>query len=140
MSVSLYIIQLVEAPLRRFMLMAAEFSSKNDLGNKQEKKVKYPFNGVAFNLIDKFLVLGYAQKYIDYAFKYLKREIDVNRKVRYEFFKFQERPAIINEICNDYSEELINNDSIYGLIFLCCLKVLLHAKIHLAQMLLCINQ
>lgn len=97
--------------------MAAEFSSKNDLGNKQEKKVKYPFNGIAFNLIDKFLVLGYDQKLIDNAFKHSKKEVKVNKKIRYEFFTFQERPAIINDICNDYSKELIDNDLISGLIF-----------------------
>ena len=36
--------------------------SDQNLDIDSEKKVKYPFSGVAPNLIDKFLVLRYDQK------------------------------------------------------------------------------
>lgn len=85
----------------------------------QKKKVKYPFSGVAPNLIDKFLVLGYDQKVIDYTFKYFKRSDDLKPalKTRFDFFDFEERPSIINEICNDYTKDLLENDLILELIF-----------------------
>ena len=81
--------------------------------------IKYPFHGTASNLIDKFLVLGYDQKVIDYTFKYLKRSDDLkpDLKTRFDFFDFDERPSIINEICNDYTKDLLENDLILELIF-----------------------
>ena len=83
-----------------------------------ETKVKYPFSGVAPNLIDKFLVLGYDQKVIDFTFKNLKSDEDRSElKARFDFFEFEERPSIINEICNDYSKDLLENDLILELIF-----------------------
>ena len=83
-----------------------------------EHKVKYPFSGVATNLIDKFLVLGYDQKIIDYTFRYLKNQDGKPElNTRFDFFNFEERPSIINEICNDYSKDLLENDLILELIF-----------------------
>ena len=100
-----------------FDKMVTPFSSKNDLEMKQEKNVKYPFSGVALNLIDKFLVLGYNQKEIDYAFKNFQKENDSPYNTRYEFFQFKERPSIMNEICNDYTKEFLDDDIISELIF-----------------------
>ena len=83
-----------------------------------KKRVKYPFNGVAPNLIDKFLVLGYEQKVIDTTFKYNKSLDDsLINGVIYDIFIFQERPSIINEICNDYKKEWLDNDRVTELIF-----------------------
>ena len=47
----------------------------NKINNKisniinSDKKIKYPFDGQAPNLIDKFLVLGYDQKTIEFTYK-----------------------------------------------------------------------
>ena len=81
------------------------------------KEIKYPFDGIAPNLIDKFLVLGYDQKTID--FTYMNCNIDPNRYIntRFSFFEFEERPEVINEICNDYCKDLLDNDLILELIF-----------------------
>ena len=55
-----------------------------------EHKVKYPFSGVATNLIDKFLVLGYDQKIIDYTFRYLKNQDGKPElNTRFDFFNFE---------------------------------------------------
>ena len=83
-----------------------------------EKKVKYPFSGVAPNLIDKFLVLGYEQKVIEHTFKYFKNEEGRKEyETRFDFFNFEERPPIINEINNSYKKDLLENDLILELIF-----------------------
>ena len=99
--------------------METPINEDPNLEMNSEKKVKYPFSGVAPNLIDKFLVLGYDQKVIDYTFKYLKRSDDLkpDLKTRFDFFDFDERPSIINEICNDYTKDLLENDLILELIF-----------------------
>ena len=98
--------------------MENHITTDGNLDMNSEKKVKYPFSGVAANLIDKFLVLGYEQKVIDYTYKYLRSEDDrSDLKTRFEFFEFEERPSIINEICNDYSKDLLENDLILELIF-----------------------
>ena len=39
----------------------------NVANDSKNKNIKYPFSGVAKNLIDKFLVLGYEQKTIDFT-------------------------------------------------------------------------
>ena len=84
-----------------------------------ETNIKYPFHGTAPNLIDKFLVLGYDQKVIDYTFKNLRKSDDLKQelKTRFDFFDFEDRPSIINEICYDYSKNLYENDLILELIF-----------------------
>ena len=80
--------------------------------------IKYPFSGVAPNLIDKFLVLGYEQKTLEYTFQFNEDcEPNINYKTRFRFFDLQERPAIMNEICNDYSKDILENDLILELIF-----------------------
>ena len=93
---------------------------KGDIELSSEKKVKYPFSGFATNLIDKFLVLGYDQKVIDHTFNFMQMDEDlINKelKTRFKFFEFEERPSIINEICNDYTKDLLENDLILELIF-----------------------
>ena len=95
-------------------------SFKGDIELSSEKKVKYPFSGFATNLIDKFLVLGYDQKVIDHTFNFMQMDEDlINKelKTRFKFFEFEERPSIINEICNDYTKDLLENDLILELIF-----------------------
>ena len=81
-----------------------------------EKQIRYPFSGVAPNLIDKFLILGYNQKIID--------DTSQNGKVFENFSKyeiiyknFSEKPSIINEICNDYIKDGLEEDIIIDLIF-----------------------
>jgi len=81
------------------------------------KEIKYPFDGIASNLIDKFLVLGYDQKTIDFTFQNCSIEENKNFNTRFSFFEFEERPDVINEICNDYSKNLLDNDLILELIF-----------------------
>jgi len=82
------------------------------------KEIKYPFNGIAPNLIDKFLVLGYDQKTIDFTFQNCNIEANGNFNTRFSFFEFEEKPDVINEICNDYCKDLLDNDLILELIFL----------------------
>jgi len=81
------------------------------------KEIKYPFSGIAPNLIDKFLVLGYDQKTID--FTYQNCNIDSNEYTvsLYKVFEFEERPEVVNEICYNYSKDLLDNDLILELIF-----------------------
>ena len=83
-----------------------------------EKKVKYPLSGVAPNLIDKFLVLGYDQKVIEYSLLSGKGDPpNYELKTRFDFYSFEERPTVINEICNDYCKDLLENDLILELIY-----------------------
>ena len=94
---------------------------KDPLTNSQEidknKNIKYPFSGVAPNLIDKFLVVAYEQKTIENTLRTGNIEPKSDFKARYLFFEFEERPHIVNEICNDYSKDLLDNDLILELIF-----------------------
>ena len=100
---------------------------KNILDNNNNKKeeialknknIKFPFNGVATNLIDKFLVLGYDQKIIEFTFQHCENIEPSNElKGRFRFFEFEERPYIVNEICYDYTKDLLDNDLILELIF-----------------------
>ena len=83
----------------------------------KQKYIKYPYSGVASNLIDKFLVLGYEQRDIDKAIL-IDEPKSVN--INYEFFKyvdFQERPSIINEVCSNYKKESQENDIVLQIIF-----------------------
>ena len=92
--------------------------SDSNLEIDSEKKVKYPFSGVAPNLIDKFLVLGYEQKVIEHTYKYFRNE-DGGKgyETRFQFFNFEERPPIINEISYSYKKDLLENDLVLELIF-----------------------
>ena len=81
------------------------------------KGIKYPFSGVAPNLIDKFLVLGYDQKTIEFTYQNCNVESNEFLNTRFIFFEFEERPEVVNEICNDYSKDLLDNDLISELIF-----------------------
>ena len=97
---------------------------ENNLGNyipeinTKGGNIKYPVAGTAPNLIDKFLVCAYEQKTIDYTFETQEDiEPDINYKTLFRFFDFPERPSIINEICNDYEKDLLDNDLILELVF-----------------------
>ena len=83
----------------------------------KNKNIKYPFSGIAPNLIDKFLVLGYEPKIIEKTYLFNNIDPKAELKTRFTFFEFEERPAIVNEICNDYSKDLLDNDLILELIF-----------------------
>ena len=83
----------------------------------KNKEIKYPFSGIAPNLIDKFLVLGYDQRTIDFTYQNCNIDPDQKLITRFMFYEFDERPNIINEICNDYSKDLLDNDLILELIF-----------------------
>ena len=85
--------------------------------SKNNKDIKYPFSGTALNLIDKFLVLGYDQKTIDFTYENYNIEPEKNICSHFTFFKFEERPNIVNEICNDYLKDLLDNDLILKLVF-----------------------
>ena len=91
--------------------------SDQNIDIDSEKKVKYPFSGIAPNLIDKFLVLGYDQKVIDNFMLFGAEDEETDYQSRLKVFLFDERPTIINEICNDYSKDLLENDLILELIF-----------------------
>ena len=78
-------------------------------------KIKFPFSGVAPNLIDKFLVLGYKQKSIDYYSQFGSENTKYH--TRFQFFDLEDRPSVINEICNNYSKDLLDNELILELIF-----------------------
>ena len=91
-------------------------NSFSEIDNKN-KNIKYPFSGIAPNLIDKFLVLAYEPKTIEYTFKTFLTEPRSDFKTRFNFYEFEERPSIVNEICNDYTKDLLDNDLILELIF-----------------------
>ena len=83
-----------------------------------KKNRKYPFNGVASNLIDKFIVLGYEKKSIDNNYRFYEdTDPNIKYKTFFKVFDFIEKPSIINEICNDYSKKLLDNDLILDIIF-----------------------
>ena len=84
----------------------------------KNKNIKYTFSGVAPNLIDKFLVLGYEPKVIEYTFQNCEDElVHKELKTRFRYFEFEERPYIVNEICNDYTKDLLDNDLVLELIY-----------------------
>ena len=80
--------------------------------------IKYPFSGVAPNLIDKFLVIGYEQKTIDKAYQnYMNMGPDPDYNTKFNCIEFEESPTIINEICHDYSKNLLENEHVIEIIF-----------------------
>ena len=83
----------------------------------KNKNIKYPFSGIAPNLIDKFLVLAYEPKIIEHTYQFCNVEPKNDFKTRFRYYEFEERPYIVNEICNDYSKDLLDNDLILELIF-----------------------
>ena len=83
----------------------------------KNKNIKYPFSGIAPNLIDKFLVLGYEPKTIEHTYQCCNVDPKEDLKTRFTFYEFEERPAIVNEICNDYTKDLLDNDLILELVF-----------------------
>ena len=89
-----------------------------NVNDNKNKNIKFPFSGIAKNLIDKFLVLGYEQKTIDYTRDNCENSDgrdDV--KTRFKFYEFEERPYVVNEICNDYTKDLLDNELILELVF-----------------------
>ena len=102
---------------------------ENNLNNNnipkllKTKNIKYPFSGIAPNLIDKFLVFGYDQKDIEVT---LQTEEPKSANVKNNFLKYielPERPTLINEICFNYSKESHDIDLILKLIFPVCPKL-----------------
>ena len=88
------------------------------VGNNSIQNIKYPFNGQATNLIDKFLVFAYDQKTKEYTVNnHLDYTLRETIETRYCSCDFQERPNIINEICNDYHKDLLDNELISELLF-----------------------
>ena len=82
------------------------------------KNLKYPFNGRATNLIDKFLVFAYDQKTKEYTIEnHMDYKFRDAVETRYCSCDFQERPNIVNEICNDYHKDLLDNELISELVF-----------------------
>ena len=84
------------------------------------KDIKYPFSGIAPNLIDKFLVLAYDQKTIDFTYQNCELDSEGNKYSRFICYEFEKSPDVINEICNDYSKDLLDNDLIIEIIFPNC--------------------
>ena len=74
-------------------------SNVNVINDNKNKNIKYPFSGVANNLIDKFLVLGYEQKAMDYTSDFCEN-IDGRDDVKtcFKFYEFEERPYVVNEL------------------------------------------
>ena len=83
----------------------------------KNKNIKYPFSGIAPNLIDKFLVLAYEPKTIEHTYQCFNIDPKNDFKTRFRYFEFEERPYIVNEIVNDYAKDLLDNDLILELIF-----------------------
>ena len=92
-------------------------SSNINTTDIKNKNIKYPFSGVAPNLIDKYLVLGYEQKTIEHTLQCNNVDPKEDLKTRFSFYEFEERPYIANEISNDYSKDLLDNDLILELVF-----------------------
>ena len=85
---------------------------------KVTKNIKYPFNGQSAYLIDKFLIFAYDQKTKEYTINnFLNYSIRDKIETRYGSCDFQERPNIVNEICNDYHKDLLDDELISELIF-----------------------
>lgn len=61
--------------------------------------------------------LCYIQKAIDFAYQNCNVEPNVKFLVSFIFLQFEERPDVINEICNNYSKDLLDNDLILEIIF-----------------------
>ena len=86
--------------------------------NNTGRNIKFPFSGIAPNLIDKFLVCAYEQQTIEYTYKFNEdTDPDINYKSQFRFFDFEEKPGIINEICYDYEKDLLDNDLILELVY-----------------------
>ena len=90
----------------------------NNIQIIKAKYVKYPFCGMASNLIDKFLVIGYDQRNIENSLQNNKRQnLRNNIDDPLKFIEFNTRPTILNEICFNYNKESQDNDQIINYIF-----------------------
>ena len=93
-------------------------STEPEYKNRNGINIKYPYNGRAWNLIDKFLIFAYDQKTKEYTINnFLDDSIRETIETRYCLCQFQERPNTINEICNDYHKDLLENELILELLF-----------------------
>ena len=82
------------------------------------KNIKYPFNGTSQNLIDKFLVLDYEKKLVEYAYLYGKNPEQKNKTFNFLITcNLKYRPSPINEINFNFSQDLLDNDIISEIIF-----------------------
>ena len=88
---------------------------------------RYPFHGCSKYLIDKFLIIGYDKMVFDKVIQ-PSHKASLNQKndsSRNSFnpltnaysFPINTEPSIINEICSDYSKELLDNEIITSLVF-----------------------
>ena len=90
----------------------------NNIQIIKAKYVKYPFCGMASNLIDKFLIIGYDQRNIENSLQNNKRQnLRNNIDDPLKFIEFNTRPTILNEICFNYNKESQDNDQIINYIF-----------------------
>ena len=106
-------------------------SGKNGSVALKTKFIKFPFSGVASNLIDKFLVLAYDQKDIEYTLKSQElKQLNI-KNYFLQYVEFQERPTIVNEICHNYKKESQENDLILQIIFPNCPRLYYLDKNHI---------
>ena len=106
-------------------------SGENESVTFKTKYIKYPFSGVASNLIDKFLVLAYDQKDIEYTLQTQElKQLNI-KNYFLQYVEFQERPTIVNEICHDYQKESQENDLILQIIFPNCPRLYFLDKNHI---------
>ena len=90
---------------------------KNNFKVSNSKYIKYPFSGLASNLIDKFLVLSYDQKIIEQTLQSEKEQENNIKNINLKYIKFTEPPTIMNEICFNYTKETQENDLVLDIIF-----------------------
>ena len=106
-------------------------SDKNAPVTLKTKYIKFPFSGVASNLIDKFLVLAYDQKDIDFTLQSQElKQLNI-KNYFLQYVEFQERPTIVNEICHNYIKESQENDIILQIIFPNCPRLYFLDKNHM---------
>lgn len=87
--------------------------------------IKYPFSGIAKNLIDKFLILGYDQKEIEQTLltEELKDDDIDNKNIFSKNYQFKNRPTLMNEICFNYNKESYDIDMVISFLFPICPKL-----------------
>ena len=88
-----------------------EGDSFNNIDYKNTN-IKYTFNGDSPYLIDKFLIFGYEKKYIEFTYLYNKDSKKENIVLDVlKSYNLDERPSVINEIDNNFTKVLLDNDN-----------------------------
>ena len=106
------------------------FSGKEKSFDINQTLKRYPFHGCSKHLIDKFLIIGYDKMVFDKVIQpshksSLTQRNDSSNSFRNSYnplsnsysFPINTEPSIINEICSDYSKELLDNEIITSLVF-----------------------